>query len=378
MPEVVVAGHLCLDIIPALPGPVALRPGTLTEVGAASFAAGGGVSNVGLSLLKLGVRTKLMGRIGRDAFGETLQALLTAHAPDAADTLQTGAESTSYTLVISPPDTDRSFLHYPGPNALFAPSDIDLKVVEAAKIFYFGYPPLMKRFYEDGGEGLAKLFEKVKASGVTTALDMTLPDPKAASGRVDWGAFLARVLPFVDVFLPSLDETLFMLEPTHFLKPLEPMPAPFLGDLAKRVLELGAGVVGFKLGEDGFYIRTGDEARLSKSGHVAPTPESWANRELWSPVFETTPKGTVGAGDATFAGFLAALLRGLGPEEATTMATAVGACSVEAADATSGVQTWAETVTRVQTWPRASHQALEGWKRGAHGVYLGKGDGSSL
>ena len=156
------------------------------------------------------------------------------------------------------------------------------------------------------------------------------------------------------------------------------MPAPFLGDLAERVLELGAGVVGFKLGEDGFYIRTGDEARLSRSGHVAPTPESWANRELWSPVFETTPKGTVGAGDATFAGFLAALLRGWGPEEAVMMATAVGACSVEAADATSGVQTWAETVTRVQTWPRASHQALEGWERSAHGVYLGKGDGSSL
>ena len=378
MPEVVVAGHLCLDIIPALPGPVALRPGTLTEVGAASFAAGGGVSNVGLSLLKLGVHPKLMGRIGRDAFGEALTSLLTAHAPDAADTLQIGGESTSYTLVISPPDTDRSFLHHPGPNDLFAPTDVDLGVVEAAKIFYMGYPPLMKRFYEDGGEGLAKLFGKVKALGVTTALDMTLPDPEAASGRVDWQSFLARVLPFVDVFLPSIDETLFMLEPPRFTQPREPMPAPFLGDLAKRVLGLGAGVVGFKLGEDGFYIRTGDEARLSTLGHATPPLKDWANRELWSPVFETTPKGTVGAGDATFAGFLAALLRGLGPEEAVMLATAVGACSVEAADATSGVRTWAETVARVEDWPRASHQMPEGWRQGTRGVYHGPGDGSSL
>ena len=40
-PEVIVAGHLCLDIIPKLSSPLTLRPGTLTEIGAAAFAAGG-------------------------------------------------------------------------------------------------------------------------------------------------------------------------------------------------------------------------------------------------------------------------------------------------------------------------------------------------
>ena len=352
MAEVVVAGHLCLDIIPKLSSPITLRPGTLTEIGAAAFAAGGGVSNVGSSLLKLGVRTKLVGRIGRDAFGEALRALLTAHALDAADTLQTGDESTSYTLVISPPGTDRAFLHYPGANDAFAPADVDLGVLGGARIFYFGYPPVMKRFYEDGGDSLAALLKSVKALGVTTALDMTLPDPDAASGRVDWRDFLTRVLPFVDVFLPSLDETLFMLEPSRFGSTLEPMPAPFLTDLAERVLGLSAGVVGFKLGKDGLYLKTADEARLSDLGRATPPAlTGWANRELWSPVFETTVEGTVGAGDATFAGFLAAMLRGSGLEEAASMANAVGASSVEAADATSGVRSWAETAARVESWP---------------------------
>ena len=243
-----------------------------------------------------------MGRIGRDAFGEALRALLAEHAPDAADTLQTGSESTSYTLVISPPNTDRAFLHHPGANDAFAPADVDVRVLEQVRIFYFGYPPLMKRFYEDGGDGLAALFEKAKTLGVTTALDLTLPDPDAASGRVDWRSFLARVLPFVDVFLPSLDETLFMLLPSRFGSTHAPMPAPFLGELAERVLGLGAGVVGFKLGKDGLYMRTADEARLSELGRAAPPTADWANRELWSPVFETTAKGNRRRGGRDFCG----------------------------------------------------------------------------
>ena len=63
--------------------------------------------------------------------------------------------------------------------------------------------------------------------------------------------------------------------------------------------------------------------------------------------------GTTGAGDATVAGFLGALLRDLSPTEAVTMAAAVGACNVEAADAVGGLRSWEETVARVEAgWPR--------------------------
>ena len=47
---------------------------------------------------------------------------------------------------------------------------------------------------------------------------------------------------------------------------------------------------------------------------------------------------TTGAGDAAAAGFLLALLDGLSPEDAATMAGAVGATNLEAPDATGGVR----------------------------------------
>ena len=73
--------------------------------------------------------------------------------------------------------------------------------------------------------------------------------------------------------------------------------------------------------------------------------------------------GTTGAGDATIAGLLGALLRGLGPEQAATAAVAVGACNVEAADALSGVRPWDETWDRVRSGWARHDLALEapGW-----------------
>lgn len=68
--------------------------------------------------------------------------------------------------------------------------------------------------------------------------------------------------------------------------------------------------------------------------------------------------GTTGAGDLAYAGFLQpVLLKNSPPREALRWACAVGACNVEAADATSGIKTWAETEARVATdWPTRSER----------------------
>jgi sugar/nucleoside kinase (ribokinase family) len=69
----VVAGHICLDIIPQMPRvnlQTSLRPGAVIEVGAAIMATGGPVSNTGLSLHRLGIPTQLMGKVGHDNFGK--------------------------------------------------------------------------------------------------------------------------------------------------------------------------------------------------------------------------------------------------------------------------------------------------------------------
>jgi sugar/nucleoside kinase (ribokinase family) len=378
--SVVVAGHLCLDIIPSFPSSGArIMPGSLSEVGAVTLATGGGVSNVGLSLLRLGIPAKLMGKVGDDMLGDIVREVLAAQDSEAAQSIVVApGEATSYTIVISLPGNDRSFLHHPGCNDSFSAGDVDLATVAQSAVFYFGYPPLMRRFYEDEGVALAGLFESVKKLGVVTALDMAMPDPAADSGKVDWRSLLQRVLPHVDIFMPSVDETRFMLETVGVQEESrnDRDGLELRRSLATTLLGMGAGIVGLTLGDEGLYLRTAAEARLGAlEAQLGLSARAWANRELWAPVFQVEVQGTTGSGDATMAGFLAGLTHGLPPERAAVMAVAVGSCSVEVPDATSGVRSWEETTARVGAgWQQAAITAV-GWKReDGTGVYTGPVD----
>ena len=77
------------------------------------------------------------------------------------------------------------------------------------------------------------------------------------------------------------------------------------------------------------------------------------------------------------AGFLTGLNHGLEPEGAMTGAVAVGACNVEAADATSGVPSWERVqARRAAGWPRRPvHLPLPGWEWSeGQGVWRGPRD----
>jgi sugar/nucleoside kinase (ribokinase family) len=374
MVDVFVTGHLCLDVIPSFAhGNVTFKPGHLTEVGAATFATGGGVSNVGLALIRLGVSTKLVGKIGDDFFGDAIVRVLESYDPNATKNLiiEQGGSS-SYTLVLNPPNHDRTFLHNPGCNDTFKAADINLAQLGTGKIFYFGYPSLMRAIREDP-KAFANLYREAKARGFITCLDMSLPDAEGDSGRVDWKQFLETVLPHVDIFIPSLEEILFMLERPFYDsgKWHQEMPAPYLYNVTEKFLELGVSVAGVKLGEHGLYLRSSTKERLQESKLAANVDvNAWAERELWSPIFNVEVKGTVGAGDSALAGFLASVLKGLNPEDAVTMACAVGACCVEKADASSGIRSWEETKARVEAgWTRGFKGSLSNWQRLLNGVY---------
>ena len=70
--EVIVAGHICFDIIPKLFNPEdkdffeAFKPGKLIVIGDNTTSTGGPVSNTGIGLLKLGTKTGFMGKVGND------------------------------------------------------------------------------------------------------------------------------------------------------------------------------------------------------------------------------------------------------------------------------------------------------------------------
>ncbi len=362
-PEVVVAGHVSWDVFLGLKGPLNLEPGGLAVVGPAVMSTGGAVANTGLALHRLGVPTRLRARVGADLFGGALIDELAAHDRSlAADLITSAGEPTSYTIVINPPGVDRSFLHCPGANETFGADDVAAELLAGARVFHFGYPPLMPRMYADGGAQLRRMFASVQQAGPATSLDLCEPDPDSEAGRVDWQAVLGRTLPFVDVFSPSIDELLFIFDRSAHdrLRAGAAVSAIVdharLAELGETLIGMGAAVAAIKLGDQGLYLRTTrDSARIAQfCGRLALAADAWRGREVLSPCFEArTVAGTTGSGDSTVAGLLAALLRGADPREAATGATAVGACSVEALDSTSGIPAWPLIDARVRSgWPR--------------------------
>ncbi|HSB03325.1 MAG TPA: carbohydrate kinase family protein, partial [Anaerolineales bacterium] len=218
MMDAIVAGHVCLDIIPDLtahaPGQfeVAFQPGRLIQSGPATFATGGAVSNTGLALHLLGIQTCLIARVGNDQLGNILRQNINGRGAGLGENLVHSPESsTSYSIVINPPGRDRTFLHHSGANDDFLAQDVSEQALQEARLFHFGYPPLMANMYARDGEQLVTLFQRVKSRGLTTSLDMAYPDPESAAGRANWRVILQKVLPYVDIFVPSLNEISYML-----------------------------------------------------------------------------------------------------------------------------------------------------------------------
>ncbi len=367
MLDVIAAGHICLDIIPqieaeSLESGSFLTPGRITEVGGAVLSGGGSVSNTGLALDRLGAAVRLVGRVGDDPIGEITLRILGASDKLLVEHVRIASgEPSSYTIVLAPPGIDRTFLTSPGPNSSFGPEDVDASLLAGTRIFHLGYPPLLSKMYADGGSALVELMERARANGATTSLDMSMPDPSRPGGQVDWHAILARTLPHVDIFAPSVEELLYCLNRARFDElsassrggsMIDLLPVRDVVDLAESTLNLGASIVLIKMGHRGSYLRTA--ALGSCNGRGAPADlETWEHRELWSPAFRVQVVGTTGAGDATVAAFLLAILRGQSPVEAVNSACAVGACNCQAADAVSGIQPWDETQVRIRgEWPR--------------------------
>jgi sugar/nucleoside kinase (ribokinase family) len=149
----VVAGHICLDVIPELIGSGDFAsnflPGRLLEAGPVTMATGGAVSNTGQALHKLGIDTRLMGKIGNDIFGRVILDIVKSRSAHLAKGMRiVPGEASSYTIILSPPHTDRIFFHCPGPNDTFTAADIDYDLLQQVDLFHFGYPPLMKQLYQ--------------------------------------------------------------------------------------------------------------------------------------------------------------------------------------------------------------------------------------
>ena len=369
--DAVVAGYLCLDISPdlsSLAQPVRLTevfaPTLLTEIGPPTISTGGAVSNTGLAMRRLGIKVALMGKCGRDSFGQAVLDFLDREAPgSAATTTLVENEPTSYTIVLSPPGIDRFFLHCPGTNDTFGFADLNLDIISRARLFHLGYPPLMKRMLANKGRELIKAYKAVHQLGVTTSLDMAMPDVKSPAGRMNWPSLLQRLLPHVDLFLPSVEELIFIMAPARFKAILRKAKGPDLlagldlnlvRQLAEKCLAMGAKVVVVKCGRLGIYCRTASAESLIEMGKACPKNKirDWADREIFEPIYKVNKiTSALGAGDCAVAGFLAALLGGTSLPDALRYSAAAGAQNVKVLDAVSGTKSWRQTTTQIRSNP---------------------------
>ncbi|RKP58272.1 carbohydrate kinase family protein [Cohnella endophytica] len=366
--DVMVCGHISVDVIPRFrseePGGIPLAPGSLIETDAAEFCTGGSVSNTGIALHRLGAKVRLVGKVSDDFFGSlTLRLLRDVHPTLAEGIAQAEGETSSYTIVVNPPGTDRIFLHCPGTNDTFSEGDIDWERSAGTRHFHFGYPPLMKGMYTDGGEQLSGILRTAQQQGMSVSLDMAMPGKGTAAYSADWVGILSRSLPYVDIFMPSLEEILMMIGrdryaqlDSHGDSLCETLSEETIRELAEQLLSMGCGMVVLKLGASGLYMRSSE--RFARRG------EEWRNRELWSSCFRTRVEGTTGAGDCTIAGFLKGFLLELGPEETMTGAVAVGAFSVEHLSATGGIRSWETVQARIESgWARLPmNRPLQHWR----------------
>jgi len=374
--QAIAAGHICLDITPTFKKidkdkiKDIFIPGRLINMGKVKVSTGGPVSNVGLALSMLGINAKLMGKVGGDFFGNGVLKLLRKRNADDG-MIVVDDEETSYTIVIVPPGIDRIFLHNPGANSTFCADDINYELVKQAKIFHFGYPPLMKKIFENDGEELIKIFKRVKDFEVTTSLDMSLPDAASESGKVEWKKILKNLLPYVDIYLPSVEETMFMIKReefdrlsknAHIHDILEKLDINVLPQLGEKLISYGAKIVALKCGVKGYYIRTQGEKVLAGMGRAKPGHlDNWADRELHEESFHVPNiASATGSGDSSIAGFLSAFLNGETIENSIRMACAVGGLNITAFDALSGLKSWDETLKIIKKGWKKNRLTVEG------------------
>jgi sugar/nucleoside kinase (ribokinase family) len=304
--EIACLGVIVVDIVGA---PIESLPaqGTLELIDRLEMHIGGNAANTADALAKLGVGVGLIGSVGDDAFGAYVLSALTSHGVQTGAVYSEKTTGTAASFVIVNSKAERAFLHVPGANATFTPDQVNWEAIASARVFHVAGLQLMRPLE---GEPIAQILQEAKKRGMITVLD-TVMNPRSQG----W-AGLAPALPFLDWFVPSIDEAILLT-----------------GEQSREAIitklrSAGATNIVLKDGEHGCFVYPIKEPEFSM------------------PVFPVQAIDTLGAGDSWSAGFCIGLLRGWDLTRTATFANAVGATCVESFGATTGILSEKETQAR--------------------------------
>jgi sugar/nucleoside kinase (ribokinase family) len=246
---------------------------------------GGGAAHIALALSKLGLKTKLIGLIGKDPFGNFIIEKIKKFGVE--NSLKTIEKETGISIGINFEDGSRSLLTYRGTNSLFSIHHFNLSEIEGNVLFLTGYG-LLEKFRKDA----EKVLKFAKSKGMITCLE---PDVKGGINFKRKKFF--QILKFVDFFFPDFEEAKALTQEKSLEK------------ILKKFFRFGCKVVALKLGEKGCIIAKKDKI-------------------IKVPAIKTKVVNPTGAGDFFNAGFIFGYLKYKSLEKAGMFGNAVAAFAI--------------------------------------------------
>ena len=131
MGRVFVAGSINMDVVATAERHP--RIGETVTGDAVLYFPGGKGANQAVAAAKLGAPTALIGRLGKDAFGDELKAFLAAQGVDLSLVQQTSDAHTG-TALITIANADNTIVVVPGANALVSAADVAMPVLAKGDI----------------------------------------------------------------------------------------------------------------------------------------------------------------------------------------------------------------------------------------------------
>jgi sugar/nucleoside kinase (ribokinase family) len=260
--------------------------------------AGGCAANVAVALSKLGIGARVVGKVGRDAFGDFVASALAGFGIDASFIGRSETMGTSKTVIVPVVGEDRRYIHTLGANADLTERDFGPGAMSGVEVVYLGGYLVLPGLRP---HAVAELFEAAHRAGARTLLDVVLPGDSEAS--LD---DLRPILPAVDFFVPNHDEA------SHLTGERDPERQ------AALFHEAGVDTVIITMGSEGLLARTATGTRRLPAPRVDVVDGS-------------------GAGDAFTAGLIVGILEGWPLERSLRFASEVGALACTALGCTDGI-----------------------------------------
>jgi sugar/nucleoside kinase (ribokinase family) len=279
--QITCAGSAVFDILSKSSGELPI--GVLGLVDSFSTAEGGPALRTGRVLAGMGVQTKLIIPVGDDLFGRSFRE--TVPAPDLYVDWVESELPTATSMIFVDKDGERTMLHNIGADASITAEAIEARM--EGRFLHVGGSLKLPGLDDPDGAPLAGLFERARAQGIFTSVDV-VHDSTGAWHRA------VPALRHTDLFIPSL---------------VEMRGITGVGDAADgaaAVRELGVRFAIVTDGPRGAWVNHDEFV-----GHI--------------PAFEVDTIDTTGAGDAFSGGVLTGIIHGLGAEEAVRLGAATGA-----------------------------------------------------